>query len=220
MCVATTGARAGISCASFSPSGLGQMDTLREFDLHQTTPPSAPPNTVSDTFFSSDHAMLLTTVKGVPMTNNNGFLSAFQVQRDNSGKASLGRVDVQSSLAGTKLLFGAASIPGSNSIIVSDPSFGAAILSLDQRGQATVAHAQNITGQNATCWAIVSKKTRSAFVTDGAIDRLVELSVDDGSILSETDLSATGDLGLIDLESGGNFIYALAPNNASIVPCD
>src|SRR5512142_2473180 len=60
-CVATTGAKAGVSCASFSSEGLGTMDGLRPFNLGQTTPPVGPTNTVSQVFFSNDGSTLFST---------------------------------------------------------------------------------------------------------------------------------------------------------------
>ncbi|KAF2690690.1 hypothetical protein K458DRAFT_426147 [Lentithecium fluviatile CBS 122367] len=215
-CVGTTGAKAGISCASISARGLGEMDTLRVFNIGQTTPPVGPTNTVSQTFFSADEKALLTTVKGDPAVNNTGFLSVFPVQQGANGAASLSTQDTRSSPAGTAVLFGSATIPNNpNSIFVTDASFGATVLSLDQNGQASVAGKQAIDGQKATCWATVSGATNTAFVTDVATNRVVEMSLDDASIVSMLDLSANGDAGLIDLRSAGNFVYALSPGNGT-----
>ena len=90
VCAGTTGAQAGISCASFSKSqGIGSMDALRQFDLGQSTPPAGPLNTVSQTFFSNDESMLFTTVKGDPTVNNTGFLSVFNVMSNGMNNAKL-----------------------------------------------------------------------------------------------------------------------------------
>lgn len=80
VCVATTGAIAGISCAPFSAQGVGNMDTLRQINLNQTTPPIGPTNTVSQVFFSNDQNTLFVTVKGDPANNKTGFLGSFGVQ--------------------------------------------------------------------------------------------------------------------------------------------
>jgi hypothetical protein len=74
---------------------------------------------------------------------------------------------------------------------------------------------QAIDGQAATCWATISSATGTGFVTDVAVNHLVEMSLEDASIVSTLDLSSNGDSGLIDLKAAGNFIYALAPNNGS-----
>jgi len=214
-CVGTTGALAGISCAPFSEQGLGQMDDLRPFDLGQTTPPVGPLNTVSQAFFSSDESALFTTVKGDPAVNNTGFLSTYAVQASN-GAAALSKKDVRSSPEGTAVLFGSAVMPNDpSSLFVTDASFGATVLSVDSQGQVTVKGSQKIDGQAATCWATISDATKSAFVTDVGVNRVVEMSLDDASIIMQLDLSANGDPGLIDLRAAGDFVYALSPGNGT-----
>lgn len=217
VCVGTTGAQAGISCASFSKTqGIGPMDALRPFDLGQSTPPAGPLNTVSQTFFSNDESVLFTTVKGDPTVNNTGFLSVFNVTPKGMQDAELSTKDIRSSPNGTAVLFGSAPIPGSeNSLFVTDASFGAAILTLNKDEQASVAASQAIEGQKATCWATISDATQSAYVTDVAKDRIVEMSLQDAKIIKELDFPDSGDAGLIDLKAAGNFLYALAPGNGS-----
>jgi hypothetical protein len=214
-CVGTTGAVAGMSCASFSEKGLGQMDALRPFDIGQTTPPVGPTNTVSQAFFSADESMLFTTVKGDPAVNNTGFLSAFPVENTN-GAACLSTKETRSSPDGTAVLFGSAVMPNDpSSLFVTDASFGAAVMTINDAGEATVKNAQPIDGQSATCWATISDATNSAFVTDVGVNRVVEMSLDDASIINQLDLSANGDPGLIDLKAAGNFVYALSPGNGT-----
>ena len=76
VCAGNTGAKAGVSCATFcEATGLGAFDKLRPFELNQKTPPTGPLNTVSDAFFNEDETAVLTTVKGDPTVNNTGFLS-------------------------------------------------------------------------------------------------------------------------------------------------
>lgn len=55
----------------------------------------------------------------------------------------------------------------------------------------------------------------AAFVRDVAKNRLVEMSLKDASIVSEMDLSANGDPGLIYLRAAGQFLYALSPGNGT-----
>ncbi|PTN52988.1 hypothetical protein C9J98_17970, partial [Stenotrophomonas panacihumi] len=174
VCVGATGATAGVSCATFSAQGLGTMDALRSFSLGQTTPPVGPTNTVSQVFFSEDGSTLFSTVKGDPTKNNTGFLAAFAVTSGANGSAaSVSQDGTQSSPAGTAVLFGAATIPGSSSLFVTDASFGAAVLDVGASGAATVAGKGVVDGQKATCWATVSNATNTAFVTDVAPNRLV-----------------------------------------------
>ncbi|SPO01204.1 uncharacterized protein DNG_03951 [Cephalotrichum gorgonifer] len=220
VCVGTTGALAGISCSPFTSKGLCGMDNLRPFDLGQTTPPVGPTNTVSQSFFSEDESVLFTTVKGDPPTNKTGFLSAFAVERvvTKKGEAirALSQVDTRSSPDETAVLFGSRVIPGTNNVFATDAAFGAAILSVNPRTlEATTLATGAVDGQAATCWATISPATGTAFVTDVGVNRLVEMSLQDASVISELDLSANGDPGLIDLAAAGNFVYALSPGNGT-----
>ncbi|KIY00244.1 uncharacterized protein Z520_03929 [Fonsecaea multimorphosa CBS 102226] len=217
VCVGTTGVTNGVSCSSFSQKGLGAMDSLRSFDLVQTTPPVGPTNTVSQLFFSEDESHLFATVKGNPAINTTGFFSVFPVEGGNwRVKPSLSTVDTRSSPAGTAVLFGSENIPGTSNVFVTDASFGGAVVSVDAiSGTASTVAKQVIAGQIATCWATISPVTGTAFVADVGVNRLVEMSLSDASIVSILDLSANGDPGLVDLEAAGNFIYALSPGNGT-----
>ena len=211
-CVANSGAKNGIACFSMSATaGLTPLDTaLRSFNINQTTPPVGPTNTVSQTFFNADSTALLTTVKGNPAVNNTGFLSVFPVANN-----AVSTQDVRSSPAGTAVLFGTALIPNSNNLFVTDASFGSATLALSSANIATVSASTKIADQAATCWAAFSDVTGSAFVTDVAVNHLVEVDTTSGALIKETNLT-NGNPGMIDLVSAGNFIYALSPGNATV----
>ncbi|KIX02061.1 uncharacterized protein Z518_08000 [Rhinocladiella mackenziei CBS 650.93] len=216
-CVATTGTLNGVSCSSFSNTGLGTMDALRSFGLDQVTPPVGPTNTVSQVFFSEDESSLFATVKGDPAVNLTGFFSVFPVESQGCKEtASLATEDIRSSPSGTAVLFGSKPIPGTSSVFVTDASFGGAVLSVDPTtNMASLVAKQGIDGQSATCWVTISDVTGSAFVTDVGVNRVVEMSLTDASIISMLDLSANGDPGLIDLVAKGNFVYALSPGNGT-----
>jgi hypothetical protein len=225
VCVGTTGRKAGISCASFGEHGLAVMDSLRPFDLNQTTPPTGPPNTVAQTFFSADESHLFTTVKGTPGTDA-GFFSVFPVQggfRPDTA-ATVARQDVRSSFNGTALLFGSAVIPSSSHIFVTDPTFGVAVLNVNAKtNEATLLSRKPIAGQMALCWAAYSSERKSIFVIDAQMNRFIELNATDASVVSSVDLP-NQDPGYIDVQAAGDIVYALSPGNgtteASIVVYD
>jgi hypothetical protein len=210
-CVANSGAKAGITCFSMcATNGLKALDTsLRAFDINQTTPPVGPTNTVSQTFFNEDSTALITTVKGNPAVNNTGFLSLFPVVNN-----SVSSQDIRSSPAGTAVLFGTALIPNSTNIFVTDASFGSATLSISADNIAVVSASTKIADQAATCWATISDVTKSGFVTDVAVNHLVEVDTTSGRLIRELN-STNGNPGMVDLVSAGNFIYALSPGNAT-----
>ncbi|RDL38339.1 Uncharacterized protein BP5553_02679 [Venustampulla echinocandica] len=210
-CVANSGAKAGIACFSMSATkGLTALDTsLRTFNISQKTPPVGPTNTVSQTFFNADSTALMTTVKGDPTVNNTGFLSIFPVVNNQ-----VATQDVRSSPAGTAVLFGTALIPKSNNVFITDASFGSATLTLSSDNIATIAASTKINDQSATCWATISDATGSAFVTDVAVNHLVEVDTTSGRLIKELNVT-NGNPGMVDLVSAGNFIYALSPGNAT-----
>ncbi|KAM0351174.1 hypothetical protein ACHAPU_002959 [Fusarium lateritium] len=215
VCVGSTGAKAGVSCSRFSNQGLSDMDELRAIDLGQTTPPVGPTNTVSQVLFSEDESMLFTMVKGDPAVNNTGFISVANVEMAN-GVAAVSKKDARSSPEGTAVLFGSQIIPGTSKVFATDASFGAAILDVDPNScEAKTAAKGTVEGQAATCWVAISPATKSAFVTDVGKNRVVEMSLEDASVVSELDLTCNGDPGLIDLAASGNFLYALSPGNGT-----
>lgn len=209
-CVANSGAKAGIACFYMCPvNGLISLDTsFRSFDINQTTPPVGPTNTVSQTFFNSDSTALITTVKGDPTVNNTGFVSIFPVVNN-----LVATQDIRSSPAGTSILFGVALIPNTSNVFATDAAFGSATLAISPENIATVVASTNIPDQGATCWAAISDVTHSAFVTDVAVNHLVEIDTTSGKLIKELNLT-NGNPGMIDLASTGNFIYALSPGNA------
>ncbi|KAF2730288.1 hypothetical protein EJ04DRAFT_545820 [Polyplosphaeria fusca] len=239
VCVGMTGSQAGVACARFSvQTGIGAMDDLRVFDIKQSDPPVGPTNTVSQTFFSEDESMLFTTVKGDPAANNTGFLSVYPVTSDGAqnlqqrhrgrpacaaqGQASsLSRTETRSSPNGTAVLFGSAVIPGSNppAIFATDASFGAGVLTLGADMKAQLTAAGKLADQKATCWTTIAPGGKSAYVTDVGINRIVEMSLPDASIVKMIDLSkvqeSSVDPGLIDLRAAGSMVYALSPGNGS-----
>jgi hypothetical protein len=212
VCVGSTGADAGLSCAAYSPEGLGQMSPLIPFNLNQTTPPSGPTNTVAQTFFSEDESLLYTTVKGNPAANITGFFSVLPVEHFYSY---VGAHDTKSSPNGTAVLFGSALIPGTPNIVVTDASFGATLLQVNSfTGDVALIAKTTIPGQAATCWAAYSEAKGTAYVTDAGVNRLIELSTDNAEILSVINLT-NGDPGLTDLQVAGRYIYALSPGNGT-----
>lgn len=211
-CVANSGAKAGISCFTMClVNGLMPLDTsLRPFALNQTTPPSGPLNTVSQTFFNDDSTALITTVKGDPTKNNTGFLSIFPVTNN-----AVSTGETRSSPPGTAVLFGTALLPNSSSLFVTDASFGSATLSLSSSNKASISSSTNIADQKATCWATFSALTGTAFVTDVAVNHLVEIDPANGNIVNNLQLT-NGNPGMIDLVSKGRFVYTLSPGNATV----
>lgn len=217
VCAATSGSLGGVACAPYSPAGgIGEFDFLRHFDLDQAALPSSPLDTIAEIHFSQDETLLITTVKGDPAVNKTGYISAYSVTGGSPYNcARVSAADIRSEVNGTAVLFGFEQIPNTENYFVADATFGAAIIAVNESTQvSTLLHKTEIPGQRATCWSVVSSQTNSAFVTDPLVKHIVEMSLDDASILSITNLTTTNDAtGFIDLVATGLYIYALAPGS-------
>lgn len=195
-----------------------KFDFLRPFDLNQSTPPVGPLNTVSQTYFSADESLLITTVKGDPTSKKTGFVSVHSVSgASHFGQAHVSAADTRSIVNGTNVLFGFEQIPESDNYFVANPSFGVAIITVDEITEtSSILYKQEIPNQKATCWATISLCSNSAYVTDPIVNHIVELSLADASILSILNTTSTNDAtGYIDITAAGDYVYALSPGSQS-----
>lgn len=121
----------------------------------------------------------------------------------------------RSSPNGTAVLFGGVSIPQTSELFVTDASFGATLLDLDSMtNMVSLMEKQVVKGQMATCWAAYSAARESVFVTDAAVNRIVEFSQDGEKVLSTLNLK-NSDPGLTEIQVSGRFVYALSPGNGT-----
>ncbi|KAL7274681.1 hypothetical protein RUND412_002402 [Rhizina undulata] len=215
-CVNNSGAVDGVSCFKVNPqTGLSKLDASpRPFGLGQSTPPLGPTQTASDLLFNEDSSALLVTVKGNPANNFTGFLAAYPVV---NGVVS--QQPVKSNPAGTAVLFGF-SLLSPTTMIATDASFGAAILSIDSALTATTQSRIVVANSTAVCWSAFSPSTGSAYVTDVLQNRIGEINTQTGQLVQIFDVN-NGNLGNTDTAVAGNFLYALSPaNNTHVAVMD
>jgi hypothetical protein len=213
ICAAHTGVKAGVSCASFSSTGLGAFDTLRPFDLGQTDPPPGPLNGIGVSFFLEDSSSVITTVKGDPTANKTGFVSIIPAGADGS----ISCMDTHVTPNGTAVLFGANQIPGTNQLLISDASFGS--ITLDLASPDVPLTTTTLADQKATCWAQTSPATGVGLLTDVGVNHLVSVDTSTGSIIQDFE-SKNGNPGMIDFVAVGSKVYALSPGNGAAVGCN
>lgn len=228
ICVGHTGLLSGITCAKFDPtSGLSAFDTLRPFSLNQTNPPTGPLNGIGTTFFNQDSTALITTIKGNPMDPSGafpGFISLFPID---STTGTIAQTDSRTTPNGTAVLFGSVIIPDTNTtttILATDASFGSLSIDLPFTSDLTNPSAQlsntvlattNLPNQIATCWAAISPVTDTAFLTDVAVNHLVEVDLQNGEVLADLRVENSHP-GMLDLQATpSGMIYALAPGNGT-----
>jgi len=217
-CVVNGGAVDGVACfKADAKSGLTPVaNTNRKLNIGQSTPPSGPPNTVSDIIFSNDQTKLLVSVKGIPPTP--GRISAFDVNPQD-GSLSAKSTDSTPS-AGGVVPFSMTNIPGTNAVLNTDAAVGFAVYDFSKGAQATSTIIP-IEGQGATCWSNFSPKTGTFFLTDIGTSTVTEVKVDQaltGSIVKQYPLtpgSATIDNAIASI-GGNDFLYVLSANATSI----
>lgn len=208
VCVGNTGAQSGVACSSFSSAGLSGFDALRSMNVgEKVTPPTGPTPGYGDIFFSEDNNLLVTTVKGNG-TEFTGYAATFPVQ---GGK--VGTTATYGTPPGSKALFGTGTIPGQpNLVLTSDAGFGAVVLDITDLS-AKPLQLINVTGQGASCWAEVSASGRG-FITDAAVNRLVEVNWQNGQIVKEY-YPPTPFGGMTDFRISGDYLWALSASNGS-----
>lgn len=216
-CVVNGGAVDGVSCFSVDKNGLHCLDdSPRPLGLAQKTPAVGPPGTVSHISFSQDSSALIVTVKGKPAIKDPGFVAIYPVSY-----GVVSRHATKSSPAGTALPFGISNVSPGN-FIIADPSVGGAILSIDPKSfQVSTSSAIAVPGQVAICWSAFSPVTKSAYLADAGVNRIVEVDGTTGAIVAQLGLT-NGNIGMFDIAASGNFLYALSPtaNATHIVVMD
>ncbi|KAI9792130.1 MAG: hypothetical protein M1835_008061 [Candelina submexicana] len=216
-CVANTGSKASIACFSIDAvKGIVALDeSPRSFDLSQSTPPTSAASTFSEVFFNDDASALIVTVKG-DRKNNAGYVSVFPISKDGV----ISTEAVKSSPQGTSFLCGATTIPGTNTVLITDPLdsvLGAVIVSVDSATFEVVTVAvTHIGDNNATTNAAFSASTGSVFVSDDYVNHLVEIDPKSGAILNDFHFEEEH-AGFADLTVAGKFLYALEPAEQSTI---
>ena len=215
VCIANAGTPTGLSCASFSPrSGIGKMDSLRPYFIPSDVPSSGTFNLVGATFFNNDENAVFTTING-NTTTFKGFLSAYPVINE-----AVSYDQTTSSPAGSGFLYGATTIPGASEILIADAAAGGAIIiDINSKLQGITKSITNIPGQIASCWAEISSRTGSGYITDPTNNSIYEVDIQTGALLSRLGNVA----GAIDFMPGGGFLYVtgvgnVTPNNTVIGP--
>lgn len=202
VCVGFSGAKAGVSCLSYSWRGLGQAGPLHTFPLDQTTPPSSIGDLLGQVFFSDDEEHLYATARG-----KTGFFASLPTS---SLLGSSGSSATAYSLEGKSVtLFDGVSIPRTNNVFVSDPTVGARILAVNQQTQiATVEKTVNITSQKAVCWIALDAQTGKTYIDDAGRRELYELDSYSGAVTAQLSYSNSAQGGF-DLVAAGGYVYIL-----------
>ncbi|KIJ23055.1 hypothetical protein M422DRAFT_39833 [Sphaerobolus stellatus SS14] len=222
ICVLNGGVVNGVSCFKHSGAkGLVQVpDTQRLFNLTQTTPPSGPPNTVSQVIFNQAETQLIASVKGIPPQP--GFLAVWDINAQ-TGALSQNFVSVPPATGGA-LPFSLTPLPGQNALLATDPSTGYSIFDFAPSSNIKKNRSGTypVQGQKATCWSAFSTKTGNAYIIDSGAQTISEISINAASLaptIVNHYVLANGSAP-IDSEvatvGGKDFLYVLSANRQSI----
>ncbi|KAG7428370.1 hypothetical protein NW761_006625 [Fusarium oxysporum] len=201
-CVANTGTKPGVQCFTVSDcEGLKPQGNLRPLPVfHQTSPPTGPPNTVSNILFNPSETALFVTIKGNGMES--GFVYAYKVENGYVSEEA-----VKSQPNNLPVAFGMSFISDA-SAVVSTPAYGAAFVSIAD--DLTVLTKTNITvpKQMATCWTATSAGSSSVYLLDAAVPDVTTLNTETMAIGRTLPGYAAGK-GNFDAIISGSKLYAL-----------
>lgn len=161
-CVLNGGAVAGVSCFSVSTSrGLTPLGGLRPIAVNQTTPPVGPPGTASDIMFNPSQTALIVIAKSDG--TQPGYTYAYPISHDGS----IATEPILSRPSGLALEFSINFLGEDSRAVITDPSFGAAIVDVSHDFKFSVEHRVPIAGEGAICWAAYVPKYHTIFILDG-----------------------------------------------------
>ena len=180
-CVVNGGANNGVACFSVHPEhGLFPIGVLRPLtNLHTTTPPIGPPNTVSEIIFNPSSTAVFVTIKGNPGPPAvPGWIYAFDIESN-------GRVSSNPVISCPPKLvmdFSISFLGSDTSALITDPTFGASIVSITPSLQVTETQHVTIPSQGASCWSVYSQQYNSVYVIDAGNPNITILAPGDGGI--------------------------------------
>ncbi|GAM83058.1 hypothetical protein ANO11243_010440 [Dothideomycetidae sp. 11243] len=204
-CVLSGGVKAGVTCFHVDARrGLQPLAPIRTLDsslIRETSPVNGPGGTTSQLLFNPDSSAVFVTIKGIPGTRN-GTILAYPVD----GNGAIARKPVISQFSDLKLPFGFQFI-SRREMFLSDPSIGAALLTVNNDWTMTETARVNITTLKAVCWTAASSNT--LYAIDAGTDNLYTF---------DTSLKSTGSItlsepapgkGLFDAVIADGMMYAL-----------
>jgi hypothetical protein len=165
----------GVACFKVDPTrGMKPGGQFFSLGVNQTTPPSAPSNSVSHVLFSSDGTKLHVSVKGTPPSDP-GYVATWDVAQD--GRLSSTFVKTVPPSGDGLSPFGMSNIVGAkDAVMVTDPELGVAVYDFSK---APVTFAPlALDAQAAACWAEYSTETSSYWISDPDLNMIYEVSVE------------------------------------------
>jgi hypothetical protein len=207
VCAVTTGTGASVTCFDLRDGGglVRRGDSIPLPQIQQTTPPHGPDGTASDIVFNPSETALFVTIKS-NSTTAPGFIYALPVR---TGGPVGGSAAVVSRPPELNHDFSLTFLSDSRAVI-SDTTFGAAILRIAPDLTVTTEVKTVIPGQKAACWTLYAPEYDAIYVMDGTNPNVTVLDPSTGAIRYQLDGPADG-LGAFDAARavGGRYLYVL-----------
>lgn len=182
------------------------MGNVQPLGLNLTTPPTMNSGTVSQISFSPDSKNLVVAVKGPMSTMAPGPIFVFPVQDGAIAQP------VKSTIADLPMPFGFTYGSSSDSILLSDPSFGGSLINIAPGTEMTteVMHTDETGKLMASCWAAYSEKTGKGYLIDAGSPQFGEVDMMTGVVtdIFTTDAAFMGAFDTVVDEATAYFIAA------------
>lgn len=214
-CVVNGGAKNGVACFSVSgDSGLSPLGNLRPLENLQTkTPPTGPPDTASEIAFNPSSTALFVVTKAQPGPPAvPGSIYAFGI--DSNGHVS--ESPVVSRPSNLILDFSIDFLGSDGSALITDPVFGASLVSITPELEVSESQHVVIPYQAAACWAAYAPKFDAVYVTDAGNPNITVLDPHDGNIKGAIQFE-TAAMGGYDVAVDRQWLYFLAKDSSIIV---
>ena len=214
LCVLNGGASNGVQCFSATDQGLAAIaSTFQALGVAQTTPASGPAGSLSDIAFSPDSSLLFVSSKGVPGANStvHGFIATYAVQ--GAGPAATLTALGRSSPVGSVLPFSLTPLPGTDTVVYTDPATGYGVAAFTAGGALAGSAIYPVPGQGANCWSAYSAATGAVYLSDPGAKVINEVTVNGTQSALVRQYPA---LGPLDIAVAGQYLYALSPRLTGI----
>ena len=213
-CVLNGGAKNGVACFSVDQSlGLQPQGPLRPLSkLNNTTPPFGPPGSSSQIQFNPSSSAVFVTIKGAPPPADSGYIYAFPVDRGGN----VGTTPVVSHPPQSVLEFSINFLGDDSSALVTDPGFGASIMTIASDFTVTEKDHIVIPREVATCWGAYYPRYQSAYVIDGAQPNITVVDSLSGTIKGAIQFEADA-IGGFDTIIHKKFMYLLTGDSSVLV---
>ena len=212
LCALNGGANNGVQCFTVGDLGLLALpaSTYQPLGVTETTPPSGPKGSLSDIIFNTDGSLLFVSGKGFNATNP-GFIATYTVT--GVGATATLSLVAKSWPTGSVLPFSLTLLPGTDTIVYTDPSNGYGVASYAANGALSSSAFYSIPSQGANCWSAYSPSTMHVYLSDPGKKVINEVSIN-GTTSTLVKQYPTG--GSIDIAVAGQYLYALLPGLTGI----